>query len=139
MAKILKKSNLQFFQKRPSKKVYKPVLPISLLFDNIQSWNTDWTLWRMNEEKLNTGGPWFKMHRQPFGSLIIVTTDLLLNKFNFALFQVYLKFWKLRTCSRYNPFHNKGLLSQTALKFIHILNLDPRPIFQHTSCVSRTG
>ena len=36
----------------------------------------------------NTGEPRFKTDRQPFRSLIIVTIGLLLNKFNFALFQV---------------------------------------------------
>ena len=41
-----------------------------------------------NVEKLNTGELRFKTDRQPFRSLIIVTTGLLLNKFNFALFQV---------------------------------------------------
>ena len=38
--------------------------------------------------KLNTGEPRFKTDRQPFRYLIIVTIGLLLNKFNFALFQV---------------------------------------------------
>ena len=75
------------FKRKASDKPYS-LCYLLLCYSRISTYGAQAERCKLDEEKFNTDEPWFKTHRQPFGSLIVVTTGLLLTKCNLGLIQV---------------------------------------------------